>query len=47
MMQAARPEALHGLAKVCEAASGMASSAGGAVVTKATEVLLRYPSQSK
>jgi hypothetical protein len=39
--QAARPEALHGLAKICEAASGVASSAGGAVVTKATEVLLR------
>lgn len=39
--QAARSEALHGLAKVCEAASGVASSAGGAIVTKAAEVLLR------
>lgn len=39
--QAARPEALHGLAKVCEAASKVTSSSGGAVVAKVAEVLLR------
>lgn len=41
LVQAARPEALHGLAKLCEAASKVTSSSGGAVVAKVVEVLLR------